>query len=1563
MVWGIERSEKGMTDSKIQSCNTCHGSSPVMLPAIEPHNQNHSPVDAFNSQLPASNTSNPPCPNCHDTPAISANNLNIFSNSNFPSSEDLFSQTISVSPWVAVIEPMPEPLTPNPALEQKWVKTKDKFQEAVDNGDQQQQEALFSELIAIGMERFELPGSYEKLEESKNILERLEDEYEKSKQFSQSTIACHATANDTVGVRPQYELMEMVDAQRKVVEAREKIRGESLDTFETELLYVLENVGGGMPVEDGLPPEMTLSPMAASVFGDVFRSLGDLERAKKYYNVASLNPFQTSTGTVWYRLQALEMDILSGDEDKIKAATAEIEKIRDGLTDLLFSTYDYAINEAISPPQEEGDTVNVSLEGMMPPVVAGMPDQVHEIDALSWGVLYDSYVQLEDYEGLEELETERRDEVRARIGKTSMLEARLHVYNMERVARFKTVRGGAIERALRNDGQTAADKIHQQLKDDVYDIQVLIDRDAKQERGDSLFEGLASLYWMTYFDGYFARDLPASALNFLNEYIIQPRNAFDDVPLAETNSVEALLARLHTKAPHLFTESGQFNPNVDMSDTPLGKEAAERTMTAYWKSNDIAREVGLPLGAAVGCFAVGALFSETVIVPIIAAGICSAGGSLANREINEASAGEQYRQATITGMTQITSREAKGYANSWYLTEGMNGAFNAAMVAPMLSIWGRAGYSAVKTGLFRAGAWAIAGTGGRAVLQTAASPLRLMGQAAMGVGRTAKTVGGWYWKLPVGTRLRLAGLLPAGADYGFVDREGNLVSWDGELNQWYGYAGWAAVMSEGGYQLFRNSWQPAFSSAVTASPIRNNIIRLGVDMISTDYYMITDDYGLVDFGAPRGTSREEHAYKAQFGVDNWVGYGGMILLGGDWLQSEFRIMSTVDRTLLVGGAVPVAIDLADGDLDSWYGGVGGSVVTAELGYRLLNVSAAGSMVFLPMKLSYEWLMQAQQDVPLQAPDPQRMISSTAESIFMLMLVKGSYQGTHYWNTFPLGKNLATLHEQIPVIRGIRSFEDLGRYSCFGGNKAAIEGWTKGTVLKPLNARGSNSFNGNGRVINYKLRGDKTWNGVAKGKSDVTLRVTYQNGSPTPQFFINEKLVGEQVLLEHGYVWRNNALYEFQPIRRGYVQFGGQKMTADQVLNLNNGARAAALSELRQSGWRVAGNHFERWWIKHPYHPEILFKRPPANTMSTPAHKIFESSINGQPVWLKFSRQTMKADEVTVGAKKFDIWRGQREKPHFTVRGVLTQAGPILGEAYASNYFIFRKTARGDPVYQPLQRFGNYLPTVLLTWPIIQNRFGLDSAKGRFYGGLIGYPVNLMANWVFPTYRNTAPGQETLYAHLDAGGSVDKEWYSYLNSNDAFDSFGRITTSLQFMPWGPKDGSLFEVEKPAMDNLRHGLDCRMDLANNILLGNSDACVLLPQATQEQILSSEDELKVELMKKRFDIWAAIFREKMDEEKTGNLSARERRLLIMLGAWFKSILKDADRYKPLDPDEQHYNTLGSLRNLRSDYAWFFEEVPYLMTESDWSDFIEQVNAGRSSISNFYFDPHLQPNAGSEH
>lgn len=1566
------------------------------------------------------------------------------------------------------IEEVPKEYQTDHSLHEKWNAALAKFKKSVDKRESKSlQEKAFKELIELSIQRHRVDDLSEKIAESRKIKKQAEDALAKlrSDAPTQKRILFRDAWYPGSVSQPQYHRLchgteaskksflepldreisakkELAARHDKIIAGWEKIREKAYGRVERDMLSAVRDVEGTTPVDNDLPVELKLSPITLTIFADTFKSLNDFDRAKKYYTAAAGSPAISTASAAWYRVQALQMDVLGGDKKKIKAAIEEIKELRESLTPLLFTAQAQEIEKSLSPAEEDENVAG--LEGGRPWESAGSVSQIHTVDALSWGVLYDAYMS--DYAAnrgkLLELEAERRKMVAGRKGNTTYIEADLHLQNMQRVAHSQTVHGGVIEETLRNDNAAMANKKFDQLVRDVGDVYHVIKPYMEKKRGDALFERFATLNWTTFVEGNMARDLPKLAITSLSRYILKNPSAGDQkvgddclaasapwfsdngkvVGFGESENIRSLMARLSRTAPQIFDKHGLLNPNVDLSGSLEGRETAEKLMTAYWKSGDSVREFGMPVAAGVVCYAGAAALWETGPIAFLAAAACAGGGSFLNREINLSTAKEQYRQAAMTGISRISEKEARINRRMWYFDGGMNAVFVATFIAPGLALYGRLALGAVKDGLLRAGAWVAAKEGGRQVLKRVVGhPLKSLGGAAATVGRGTKSAVSGFWKLPVRTRLGIAGFVAATADGLFIDGDGKFVlthkdekgkTWpfDGKLDHWWGHVGAALALSEGGHRIFSWSWHPAFRREImysgTSGKIRNGVIRTGIDMAAADYFLVrkTDDgkYAFVDFNAPRRNVFEERAYENQIGVDvPWLGGLGLLLSGGDWYRSEIKEMSNLYRVLVIGGTVPVGIDMWDMKLDHPISGVGGSIAVSVMGNRMLNVNAWGSMVFLPMKVSYEWIMQAMQEQDLKTPDAKRMISATAESAFMMMLVKGFYEGSHFWHTFPLGRRLYVVGDKIPVLRNVRAFEDWGRYQRLGGNKPAI---IDHEMYEVTGVR-------HGSKTVFKLRNDKRWNGLGVTKDSEEIELVVIEGKRRGQigrmkkeetgpihgirFYINGKEVEYEELLNNAIVWRRGKVFAARPIREGFTYTGGRTLTIEEYNNAlkhDPAVKRKLDAELDKLDWRaVEGKeglvtHFERDWTVAPYSPSVFFKEPPNFKQLPRKFKDVKSSItvyrNDTPewrrrapvfmkkyekkidVWLRFTREPKIETSVVIGGKKNIWWTGPREKPRFTYkngqwRGVVYQGPFVLAMAFGANYTIFSKTSDADKDYQPWQRFFNYLPTVFFTWPVIQARYGLDSWKGRSLGGLVGYAANPYANWLFPTYCDTTPGQTRFFRHLDSGGSIKgaNVWYNPM-SHDGIKSLRRTVTSGSLST----PDSWYEIEHDAMSTLRRSLDCRMDIANGKGMKNSKACVELPYKAYNEVKKAESEdtdktkkVTRDVMKKRFDALAKLFREKMEYERVKDLPERERRMLIIMGAWFKSVLKGRE-------DDE---ALAGLRRVKTDYAWFFKDdhIPNLKTDDDWKSYIKQVNGGRARASNFYFDPHIHDGVNGHH
>lgn len=1446
----------------------------------------------------------------------------------------------SLRPLSEKVEPMPQGPVANPEIDLKWQGALASFKTSVESKSSGAEKA-FADLLEIAIARYGLEGALEDLRRSENLKKEMELTLKQATQTDHvlhSTIACHGQYSELLSTnipsKARYLVWDAsqndpIGKQGLVVVAKTKLRERNLAALENDLLNAID-FADSQPGDASTPRELTLAPIASSILADTFLSLGDQEKAKKYYYLTSANPMQTATGSVWFQLSAISTDIQSGNAEKTQEAITQLEDVRKDLPRLLQLTREYKALQTANGPKLDGIPTGFTHLDM------GSPEEVHEISARSWGLLVDAYKQVGNEDGIEKLEKERRVLVKERTGHATKYEAALHLQNFERISELVTRRHGKIETLQRSGDKDLAKATHDELLEDFASLVKLSEPLAEAKKNDPLMERLGALSFSVYFKSYLSRDLPLTAIQALKN--------LESSSYAVTEALSVEMVGLKRKVPHIFHENGTVNVGVDMWETEKGKAAADHLMTAYWDSGSITREAVLPGAASIACFAVGAALSETFVAPALAALVCGSGTTFGNREVNKALASEERIQARMSGISLVTEREAALNQRLWYFSNGAASLSNAVFIGPVASIWGRVGVSSARAGLLRAGTWIAAESGGRAMLESLSASAHFAGKVLTQVGKGAAVSGNWFWKLPVGTKLRLSGFGVSGVDYALVDKNGRLSVGDGSLDNWWGYAGYAAGMSEVGYRFFRSTWSEPFTEAVNASVIRRSSAHLATDLISTDYYLVSPSkigfpYKLVDFSASKETNFEKYKYEKQFQIDTVLGAGGLLLASGDWTQNELRIMKNADRFYLAAGTAAMGLDLANGSLDNWYGGVGGAVAVSVLGNRFFNVSAAGSMAFIPFKLTYEWGIQAMQDVPLTAPDPRRMISSTAESIFMMAVVKGTYQGGHYWNTFPIGKRMNEFASNTPLLKDLNSVENLGKFSFFGDEAPSLTNFQQGKEVAPLYSRGTNGS----KVSTYQLRGDKDWNGLANGKHDDITLIVEEGGK---KLILNGKVVVEEDLMAHGYVWRDQKLYAFAPMREGSIRISATQMSVADVRGLNDGTSSAVSSQMKDEGWRIVGDRFERWWIERPYHPEILMEKP-AGLLSTKDYKIFESFIaKGDlkiPVWLKFSRQTDSRNTLSIGGKKLVTWTGEREKPHFTPWGVAAQLPPIYLEAVQGNKLIFSKTSRGDPEYQPSQRGFNYAITIMGTWPLIQAPLGMDSVAGRVWGGVVGYGPNWVGNWFYPTYRDSAPGQETFYAHLDNGGSSDAGPF---NSTDAFNSFGRMITSLSVFPSTQIVGCAYMIEKIAVKNLVDGLECRIDLAKAKSFDSSSNCISLSESTQDQIHKEKNNTN-RMMQKRLQSLASQFEKYMHEEMIGDLTARDRRQLLMLGAWIKNIAIKHDK----EPD-----LVKPLTEVMGKHGWFFIKMPKLYTDSAWGDFISQVNQGVAGLSNFYFDDRMQ-------
>ena len=1526
-----------------------------------------------------------------------------------------------------MVEDVPVDHQPNPELENSWSATLANFESALGTDDIVSQDALFTELISLAVRRHGLENSFEDLQASKHVEESLDSAaaYVDSNNhiaLSMSSLSSgdidwyERTGDDPETMAQEaahFGIYDLLGQQSQVVEARERIRAASLAALEADFTAI-ENV------IDRTSSYMQ-SPLVASNFAVAFRSLNDLERAKKYFEEARDNPAQSAAGIMWFSTQALEMAIAiaaqKGDTDKIKAVAQELEQMRGNLPTLLLAA---KLEQEALPREEElmrqyaaeledfaaeasGEyTVPIDLEqtgGI--PVDIGTTGQIYELDAQSWGVLYQAYLQLNDGENLKEMEEVRRQMVVGRMGEASVLESHIHMRNMQMVARSASAHWGAIEAAQVSDNQQGAANLHAQLVSDVYDVERLITPYIIERKGDPLFEGLAALYWSTFFDGYLARHLPQHALASLVAKIEMTRTAAHTVSLTETYTIKALFANLRELEPQVFNEDGNINLAVDMWDTERGEGAGDRILSAYWSSNSTAREVGVPVGAGITCGVGAILLGSTGWGVPLAALVCGVGATLFNRGSNEARAEQQYAQARMTGISRITGEESDEMRTNWYESRAALNLASATFFAPL-------GAGAVLTGvglLGRAGTavrGAIQGFEGSSLAQVFSSSVLSLRNMAGGAFGGMRSVGRWFGGLPLHSQVGIGAAGVAVADY----------LPDGRLNHWWGNVARTIAVSELGYGLFSRTWPTDFANTIAASRLWQTAIHTGTRMLAVDQYLLnsSDEFPyvqLIDFDPPRDTLGQERDYREQFMFDVpalWI--PGLLASFGRWSVNEAMLANNIDRVVFGLGAAGVVGDTYDdGKINNWYGGIGGMFMVATLGNRLLNVPTSGTIaVSLALKPIYEWEMQSMHDVPFESLNWERFIIASAESTITMALFSGMYEGAAYANRSPLGRSIIASMQKVPFISNhLHCMQNFSRYWLFGdmNRPTTILDWTV-KEIKPERAflLRSVGSGGTGRVVEYTVRTRAGWESVAGRDPYVNLRVRSENGSGVPEFTINGmteingQRITQEYLMQNGYYTVNGKIYESEILQEGSIRLlpdriqgeylGRRMIRSRDIQNMEPAERIAFLERLegRNIRWDSESGRFYRLVMDNPRAPQMRIMQEGETVPEWEAgFKFVEvAGPNGERMLLSLPRSREYTDYVVENPIERPIWSGLRAEARWNwFPGAWVTAPVIAQAAQWANEYIFNPLSKGDPDYQPLQRKLDLGFAALVTWPLIQYRWGFRSLRGRVLGGLVGIPMKAIFNWFAPIYLNSTPGEQNMWSVAISGGNADRSWPISTNIVDALNdittsgnmgSLGRNYDEYGLGVWNWRG----DIENRAWANIRQIARCRMDLANHVGISDSDTCSRLPLASQDQLGKADEgrmmgravEVNFEQMEIYFNVMAKTFVELMEKERRGDLSDLDRQQTIMLARWFKQLLKpeSQDIYEPDRPDGTGcFDTLAGIRSvhLYSGYGWLIDEIPNLQTPTDDDRFVSDVRGHKSCVSRFYMDERM--NNGREH
>ncbi|MBI4125088.1 MAG: hypothetical protein HY466_04055 [Deltaproteobacteria bacterium] len=546
-------------------------------------------------------------------------------------------------------------------------------------------------------------------------------------------------------------------------------------------------------------------PLMFGVAGDYLEALGDQERAKGYFERAARQT-ETAAHHLWYRLKSIEQT----PPEKLDAHKEILEEIRSALPQLAIAIETVPLEDGyVSAPAEEA---------------FGTKDQLHTLDALSWGLLHDALLAGDkpDLEAVEHLEEERRALAKARVKETSPLEARLHLKNMIRSAALATMPNGTIETALRSESREQAESQLDQLQKDVRVIEKMVHSHRSATGNDPFSEGLADLNWRLHFDGPLSLDRPQEALRQLAQEVI---------PEYRYNKTTAWhLEALQKQFPHLFNEEGALKPQVNMLNTELGKLAAARTRSAYWISNNTTREIAAPLGGGVGGAAAGFAIANlpgAMVGGGIGAVLGLGGNTVYN--INTPEAREAYRQSLKTGLSRVSERRAYLNKTLWGWSAGfaaLGGVFWASPVAIGTDFAIKTAGGAARQVALQGGWRAALGAGSHRALQTLSRPDQLLSRTcsvaencvAGGIHfarmlATRETVGSGA--VQVGRFLKGSFKNIKGGPQGFAARMGAGAALVGsdlfyfgeplEIDNFTGAFGFAVFMNEGASYFYRTN--------------------------------------------------------------------------------------------------------------------------------------------------------------------------------------------------------------------------------------------------------------------------------------------------------------------------------------------------------------------------------------------------------------------------------------------------------------------------------------------------------------------------------------------------------------------------------------------------------------------------------------------------------------------------------------------------------------------------------------------------------------------------------------
>jgi len=312
-------------------------------------------------------------------------------------------------------------------------------------------------------------------------------------------------------------LNDLVQQQSQVMERRVGIWEDSIQTFEATILRRRFGILDNGETLDSL--RQRLSSEEAAYFAEQFEEYHSPRYAQSYYQIAARNA-ENQGDRMWYNLQSIQYDVDSNNIPRIRDAIRQLESMRSSLRTQL---------ENARPDDQEGTAAADSLQ------------RLHEVDALNWGLLYESYnflyysstslnnsnwlfnnvvrpflrlvegvacylgfgrlqtrSETEFYaDKILELERERDGIVSQRSG-ISRIEAEQRARNLQRIVSVYTARGGRISQA--QNPEEAANLFHE-LKGRILTSFNLVQSYMNTSRNNGIYEDFSDAVFLTFVSG------------------------------------------------------------------------------------------------------------------------------------------------------------------------------------------------------------------------------------------------------------------------------------------------------------------------------------------------------------------------------------------------------------------------------------------------------------------------------------------------------------------------------------------------------------------------------------------------------------------------------------------------------------------------------------------------------------------------------------------------------------------------------------------------------------------------------------------------------------------------------------------------------------------------------------------------------------------------------------------------------------------------------------------------------------------------------------------------------